>query len=397
MSPMIGEAGAIASGVAGRPIVFSCDRSFGGVVPDPSRRDHLAGLMLATLTASMGPPARAAETGWRRLPAEPYGHKQDDIVFVDPANGWYGNGSGKLYRTTDGGERWTKVWDRPGTFIRSLGFLDTRRGFLGNVGVNYYPNVSDPTPLYRTLDGGTTWSPVTAPGLEKVAGICAIDILPVRRVFQGETRQAHVVHAAGRVGGPTAVMRSEDGGDSWRVLDLSKVAGMILDVKFHTPRLGFVAASGVDPDGNGEALILRTTDAGETWEPVYRSGRAQENVWKMSWPSARVGYGTVQSYDDRPDNLSRVFVKTTDGGRTWREQPLRKGPKLQEFGVGFVDEARGWIGCNDTGYETRDGGASWAPAPLGRAVNKIRVVRAAGVTRVFAIGVDVSRLDLPSM
>ena len=362
---------------------------------EPSRRDNLAAILAGAACLPLRAHAQAAPaSAWVRLHTEPYGHKQDDIAFIDPQTGWYGNGAGRLYRTQDGGENWTKIWDRPGTFIRSLGFIDASRGFLGNVGVNYYPEVSDPQPLYRTLDGGMTWAPLTAPGLEKVAGICAIDILSVARMFQGETRQGHIVHAAGRVGGPAAVMRSEDAGDSWRVLDLSTTAGMILDVKFHNPRLGFVAASAVDPDGNGEALILRTIDAGVTWRPVYRSGRPKENVWKMSWPSARVGYGTVQSYDDAPSNVRRVFVKTVDGGATWREYDLCTGPKLQEFGVGFVDERRGWIGCNDGGFETRDGGATWAPAALGRAVNKIRVVRAPGRTRVFSIGVDVSRLDL---
>ena len=84
--------------------------------------------------------------------------KQDDIAFVSPDTGWYGNGSGKLYRTADGGETWAKVWEQPGTFIRALGFVDARHGFLGNVGTDYYPSVTDTRPLYRTRDGGVTWT-----------------------------------------------------------------------------------------------------------------------------------------------------------------------------------------------------------------------------------------------
>ena len=48
---------------------------------------------------------------WQRLPTEPYRGKQDDIAFVSPDSGWYGNGDGKLYRTIDGGQRWEKVWE----------------------------------------------------------------------------------------------------------------------------------------------------------------------------------------------------------------------------------------------------------------------------------------------
>jgi photosystem II stability/assembly factor-like uncharacterized protein len=314
---------------------------------------------------------------------------------MDRDHGWYGNGEGKLYRTTNGGANWSKVWDQPGTFIRALGFIDEKVGFLGNVGTNYYPGVADTHPLYRTDDGGVSWTPVTAPGIEKVAGICGIDILPVRRMFQGESRTGHIIHAAGRVGGPAMIMQSLDDGLTWRVIDLSKQAGMILDVKFLDPRNGFVCASGVDPDGNGEALILRTGDGGNTWEAVYKSGRRQENCWKMSWPSKRVGYATVQSYDDAPTNTHRVIIKTTDGGKTWREMPLVNEPKIQQFGIGFVDEKRGWVGCVKNGYETRDGGKTWMLVVMGRAANKIRIVpKQGGASTVYAIGVDVYRLDI---
>ena len=68
---------------------------------------------------------------------------------------------------------------------------------------------------------------------------------------------------------------------------------------------------------------------------------------------------------------------------------------MQQFGIGFVDDRHGWVGCTAGGYETRDGGASWTPVAFGRAVNKLRIVRAPGLTRVFAIGVDVQRLDIP--
>lgn len=359
-----------------------------------TRRDFGQGFVAAGAVLALGQEARAAEAGWRKLVTVPYRGKQDDIAFVDPDTGWYGNGEGKLYRTVDGGENWTKMADKPGTFIRALGFLDAKVGFIGNVGTDYYPGVTDKQPLYRTDDGGATWAPVTADGIDRVAGICGIDILPVTRVFQGELQHSHIIHAAGRVGGPAMMLKSLDGGASWTVEDLSKHAGMILDVKFLDAQTGFVCAATNNDLGEGEALILRTADGGKSWTPVYESGRKFENCWKMSWPSKRVGYATVQSYDEAPANTRRVIVKTTDGGRSWRELPLVVAPGVQEFGIGFVDEKRGWVGCKANGYETRDGGKSWSPVAFGRAVNKVRIVRAGTRTRAFAIGVDVSRLDL---
>jgi hypothetical protein len=64
-----------------------------------------------------------------------------------------------------------------------------------------------------------------------------------------------------------------------------------------------------------------------------------------------------------------------------------------QFGVGFVDESWGWVGTSTTGFETRDGGHRWRPIEMGRAVNKIRVLRSGTAVRAFAIGTQVYRWD----
>ena len=359
-----------------------------------SRRAFAAGLvtLIAGVPAVATRRPAASPSIWRALTTEPFRGKQDDIFFISPDVGWYGNGAGKLYHTVDGGETWRKIWEQPGTFIRALGFVDARRGFLGNVGTDYYPGVTDTRPLYRTEDGGASWSPVEVEGIGAVRGICGIDVLPQRRIYQGELRAGAIVHAAGRVGGPAAMLRSLDGGETWRVVDLAAFAGMILDVKFFDASTGFVCAATSGNVEQANALILRTRDGGVTWSPVYRSARRFENCWKMHFPSRRIGYATVQNYEQ--GRTAKIVVETVDGGSTWRELPLADDARLQEFGIGFVDEHRGWVGGSTTGYETRDGGAHWSPVEMGHAVNKIRIVRQGESVRAFAIGTGVWRLDL---
>lgn len=338
--------------------------------------------------------AAAPAVEWKTLPTESYPGKRDDISFADAQHGWYGTGKGDLFATADGGDSWTKVASKPGTFIRALGFVDAKTGYIGNVGTEYYPGVTDTTPLYRTDDGGVTWAPVNLGG-KTIAGVCAIDILRTSRIYQGVLEPRIVITAAGRVGGPTGIIRSTDSGKSWTVIDMGDKAGMILDVKFLDEQTGLVFASTSRDSATTNGLILRTTDGGKTWTEVYRGTRPAELIWKASFVSAKIGYATVQSYD--PTRTTQVIAKTVDGGKSWTELPMVENAAARQFGIGFVDALHGWVGTMAGGYYTADGGKSFTPAPVARAANKFRVVPSAngngsGKT-VFAIGTQVQRLD----
>jgi hypothetical protein len=47
------------------------------------------------------------------------------------------------------------------------------------------------------------------------------------------------------------------------------------------------------------------------------------------------------------------------------------------------------------GFQTLDGGKHWTPIELGRAVNKIRVLKTPNGFVACAIGVDVHKLEYP--
>ncbi len=335
---------------------------------------------------------------WTKLDTVPYKGKQDDIFFVDAMTGWYGNGAGKIYRTTDGGQRWREVLSRPGTYIRALAFTDEKNGFAGNIGTDYFPGVTDTTPLYETHDGGETWTATRTITGDPVKGLCALDVLEVPYIHAGALDHRKVIHAAGRVGGPAVFLTATNFAASWTARDMSAQAGMILDVKFTDARTGFLCA-GSDADvAKSHALILKTRDGGETWKKVYESSRPYEDVWKCSFPSEKVGYGTVQSYDEdavAKGVTQRYVVKTTDGGETWRELPLVNDGTVREFGVGFLTEEVGWVGAVPGGFQTIDGGATWTPVTMGKAVNKIRLVNNPDGSAVgYAIGTDVYKLTI---
>ncbi len=362
--------------------------------------------VLAACTATSSPPSVRNDAAlrasidaarWAKTAAEPYKGKQDDVYFIDAKQGWYVNGSGKLYATQDGGNTWALRWEKPGTFFRTVAFVDAQHGYIGNVGTDYFPDVKDETPLYETRDGGSTWNAVTLPAVVK--GLCAIDITRVKFVNHGVLAQRTMIHAAGRVGGPGNLLRSLDAGKTWTHIDLSKQVGPVLDVKFFNEQVGFVFAGSPEGLEKSNAVILKTTDGGASWKEVYRSTRPYEITWKASFPTEQIGYVTIQSYDPDKSKSQRYVAKTSDGGNTWRELPLVADHATREFGVGFVSPDVGWVGVFDGAYQTTDGGANWTKIPnedIGKAVNKIRLIPDGEGFVAYAVGTHVSKFVIPS-
>ncbi|HEX8637922.1 MAG TPA: hypothetical protein VF692_07670, partial [Pyrinomonadaceae bacterium] len=142
------------------------------------------------------------------------------------------------------------------------------------------------------------------------------------------------------------------------------------------------------------ALIITTSDGGKTWTKRYQSNRPYETTWKSSFPTRKIGYVTVQNYNPDKNITQRVVAKTTDGGKTWKEINLVNDFNVREFGIGFVDEKRGWVGTTIGGYETVDGGKTWKPVEMGKAVNKIRLLKTETGFVGFAVGLDLYKLDV---
>lgn len=311
--------------------------------------------------------------GWTKLNTEPYPGKQDDITFIDEKEGWYINGFGAIYHTIDGGLNWEKQFEKQGTFFRCVAFLDSLRGFVGTVGTDYFPNVTDTIPLYATIDGGKTWSPVSYNG-PYVKGLCAIDVVKEQFINHGKIDYKYHIYAVGRVGSPANLMVSHDDGKTWTSSPVKK-GEMLFDIKMFSTKKGVACSASSADISQSNALILKTKNGGKTWKKVYQSKRAFETTWKVSFPTENVGYVTIQSYNPDPNVKQQHVAKTTDGGKTWTEINLVEDPNAREFGVGFIDEQHGFVGTMNSGFETKDGGQTWTKIDLGIACNKIRIYR----------------------
>lgn len=324
-------------------------------------------------------PEQILSTPWQLLDAAPsINGKQDDLYFLSPELGYSVNGLGRIYKTVDGGASWTQLVDQPGTYFRAILFVDEQRGFAGNIGPDYFPGVTDDTPLYGTTDGGATWAPVAIEG-PAVKGICNFT----------KSSDEHIV-GVGRVGGPAFLIKSSDAGATWTSLDLNDDIAMLIDARFTTPEKGIIVGGDALSPAGSHTVILSTEDGGATWSERYRSTQTGELAWKISFPSEEVGYVSVLR-----QGTGAVVLKTTDGGETWARLPLTVAPYAAK-GIGFITEDIGWVGGEGPSlpvYRTADGGATWQEdASLGPYLNRFRFV---DPWTAYAIGQSIHKLSIP--
>ena len=121
-------------------------------------------------------------------------------------------------------------------------------------------------------------------------------------------------YAVGRVGTPANMMVSNDDGKTFTSWSMDNDCKMLFDIKMFNTKVGFVCAATDADITQSNALILFTKDGGKTWEKKYQSERPFETTWKVSFPTRKVGYVTIQSYN--PDTTGKAIARCQNN--RWR-------------------------------------------------------------------------------
>jgi len=311
----------------------------------------------------------AIAQSWQALPRAPIRtDRHEDVFFIDAERGWVVNRDGEVHRTTDGGASWQLGFQEPDAFFRSVVFTDSLRGWVGSLFSQY--------PLYATTDGGITFVPVadlTAPVPTGICGFWAVN--------------AATVYGCGTYEGPARLVKTHDGGAHWTTIDMSPWAATLVDVHFVSPDSGFVVGGRGAFPHQSKAVVLWTADGGVSWTTRYLGSESGLWGWKISFPSRSTGYVSLESGHNAP-----VFLKTTDGGKTWIEGDF---VNVREQGIGFATENLGWIGGSPlTTYRTEDGGLTWVSDPFGRNVNSFHML---SPTLGYAVGRTVYKFSMPTV
>ena len=204
--------------------------------------------------------------------------------------------------------------------------------------------LSDPTVMYvgaatggvwKTEDGGVRWTPIFDD--QEAIGVGAVQVYqPNPDIVWVGTGEGNPRNSAGVGAG---VYRSDDAGASWRRVGLED-SERIHRIVLHpaNPDIAYAAALGPAWSDGEERGVFRTTDGGQTWERVLftneRSGAA-ELVMDPSNPDRL--FAAMWEYRRSPwffesGGPGSGLYRSEDGGETWVELGEAEGMPAGELG-----------------------------------------------------------------
>ncbi len=305
---------------------------------------------------------------------------------LDPGTLYVGTGRDGVFKSRNGGQTWTAV----NTGLPSLSLdaltIDPQDPNVLYAGIDGY----ETTGVWKTVNGGGSWNPVAGVGLPKFNVVASLVIDP------NNPKTIYVVGYLPSNTTLTGIYRSSDGGDTWTALNEvpdSQIPPLAIDLQnsstiyagsigsgmfkssdggttwIHSSRgLSAVGVYGLTVDHSNSATIyagtyqgvFKSTDSGSTWSR------------KISDPTAPVVID--------PSNPATIYaisigyiLKSTDGGETWRNLPgigdvdaLAIDPNNPKTLYAGISSPPYGPGSSATGvYRTDDGGETWRPANVG--------------------------------
>ena len=321
--------------------------------------------------------------------SEPFGDELLHTPFIwDQDTIWVCGTPERVYKTTDGGSNWSTAyngnWQK--AFYR-ITFTDNYTGFIcggsggivlrkegltGAPAISVSPNpyVFDDTYLGETASASFTFENTGTESLV-ITDITfsdpafSIDYTSFT-IEPGESGELPVyftpttlgliegvmqIHSNDPVNNPYEVQLSGSGIveliDGWQWIETG-FNFILMDIQFPEGQNQIGYCVGQSLTYNGDGIVIKTTDSGQTWEQLTPDGIP--GLMGMSFVDVNTGYAV--GWDD-------YVIRTTDGGLTWDTLIIDSGMFSFYADIEFYDENNGVALYSDAVYITQDAGDSW--------------------------------------
>ena len=257
-----------------------------------------------------------------------------------------------MWKSVDGGETWTYLGlPRAGQIARiKIHPKDPDIAYAAVQGQIWGP--SEERGVYRTTDGGETWEQVLQINDQTGATDLRLDPTNPRIIYASmweHGRKPWYILSGGTAGG---IFKSTDGGDSWEKLvnGLPELIGKVgIDVSASNPKRLYAIVEAV----KGEGGLYRSDDAGKSWELM----NGDRILWTRSWYYQHIAADPVD--DNVVYVLNAPFMKSIDGGVTFEKKSTPHGDHHDHWINPHNNLNQ--INANDGGATiTFDGGKSWS-------------------------------------
>src|SRR5580704_12481253 len=317
---------------------------------------------------------------------------------------YFGTPGGGVWKTRDGGRVWKPIFDQqPVSGIGSVAvapsnaqtvYVGTGEGGAGKG-------------VYKSLDGGAKWTHV---GLENTRYISSLVVDPRNPdiVVAGANSLGHAIiwrpipKSAYQI--ERGIFKSVDGGKSWKkVLAKDDTIGVVdlcadpTNARILYASLFRPASGSGDKEIKATSELFKSTDQGSTWHPLITKGLPEKDrgrvgiaavgrrvyaildqgfyrsddggaTWEQSTKDPRVVgsayFSRVFADPLHPDTLyvaQTSFYRSTDGGHTF--EPYVGAPSGDDFHVLWInprDSRRMLLGVDQGAIVTVNGGQTWS-------------------------------------
>src|SRR5439155_2806290 len=237
-----------------------------------------------------------------------------------------------VFKSLDGGITWTKLLNIVGAWTIAVNRQDTNSVLVGAG----WGDIGATTGIVKSRDGGTSWRYTSA------FNTYALVIDP---------QSSNIVYA----GGNGSFLKSTDGGQYWNALFPTWLFGRIntLAVDPKNPRIIYA--------GTYRTGVLKSIDGGSNWTSLTSDlgeisvGRLvidpkEPNVLYASWASLEDGFteGLVG------------LLKTTDAGNTWERVSKLNTVQIRALAADPQNTGTLYVATDSGLWKTPDGGSTWS-------------------------------------